>query len=76
MAWPVLISTYVRIGWNNGEESTEAEVECLDWIAEETGRKGAAREFVKKALVRRWQDPDKIWEWDDGLDAKCPFRLA
>ena len=71
----MVISAYVRIGWNVGDESTETEVERLGATAKETGRISllTASDFLNMVLVKRSEDPRKEWEWDDGLDPNFYF---
>ena len=75
IGWPILISVYVRIGWNIGYESTEAEVERLYEHAKILGRKSLldSSGLIKDMLMKKAENPDRLWHWDDGLDSRVLY---
>lgn len=75
IGWPILISVYVRIGWSIGEESTETEVERLYEHAKILGRHSLldSSSIIKKMLVKKAENPNRTWHWDDGLDSRVLY---
>lgn len=75
IGWPILISVYVRIGWNIGYESAEAEVERLYEHAKILGRNSLldSSGLIKNMLVKKAESPDRPWHWDDGLDSRVLY---
>ena len=71
----VVISAYVRIAWDVGQESIETEISRIQETAAGTGRSSLVSfsGFLSSVLTRRSEDPEKLWQWDDGLDARFYF---
>ena len=71
LGWPMMVSVYVRMGWGLGEESVGEEIERLRTFAQGTSRASLLRSssFPNSVLIRRSEDLDRKWVWDDGLDS-------
>lgn len=75
IGWPLLISTYVRIGWDVGEESIEVEIERLYKHARSLGRHSLLESsgIIKNMLYKKAEKPTGTWLWDDGLDLRVLY---
>ena len=69
LGWPLLISTYVRIGWRIGEETVEQEIQRLHEIADATGRMSLSFSASTLWEIARNTETEhgKTWDWESGL---------
>ena len=72
--WPLLISAYVRVGWDIGSESAESDLEHLRMTGAVLGLRSVLsnERILRQAQDKKAANPGMEWKWDDGFN-KCAF---
>ena len=73
--WPLVISAYVKAGWNIGDASVDTDLDHFPSIALALGSRrllGVAKS-IRSVHQKRVAEPDNAWAWDDAFGWGCSF---
>ena len=79
--WPLVISAYVRIAFDLGDESIDFEIHRLETTAVALGARSLsdAAKLMRGIGKRRALEKDmgmvREWRWDDGWETRCVFVI-